>query len=150
VITMSVTYIGAEIRRLVVERSEGLCEYCLIAEEDTFLGCQLDHIISEKHRGATLSENLANACVFCNQAKGTDIGSIHWDSGELIRFFNPRTDRWSDHFALSGYRIEPRTEVGTVTARILSFNSVERLLERQALQLLDRYPNAAARRRLQV
>jgi hypothetical protein len=45
---MSVTYIRAELRRLVVARSEGLCEYCLIAEEDTFYGCECDHIISEE------------------------------------------------------------------------------------------------------
>src|SRR5262249_7484988 len=37
---MSVTYISAELRRLVVARAEGLCEYCLIAEEDTFFGCE--------------------------------------------------------------------------------------------------------------
>lgn len=30
---MSVTYVSAELRRLVVARAEGLCEYCLIAEE---------------------------------------------------------------------------------------------------------------------
>lgn len=46
---MSVTYIRAELRRQVVARAEGICEYCLIAEDDTFYGCEADHIISEKH-----------------------------------------------------------------------------------------------------
>jgi hypothetical protein len=146
---MSVSYISADLRRLVVSRSEGLCEYCLIAEEDTVFGCELDHIISEKHAGATVAENLANACVFCNQAKGTDVGSIHWDSGGFIRLFNPRTDRWADHFVLAGYRIETLSAIGAVTARVLGFNTIERLLERQALQLLGRYPNTAALQRMQ-
>jgi hypothetical protein len=145
---MSVTYISTDLRRLVVERSEGLCEYCLLAEEDTVFGCELDHIISEKHGGATVAENLANACAFCNQAKGSDIGSVHTDTNEFIRFFNPRTDRWPEHFILSGYRIEPLTTIGAVTARILGLNTVERLLERQALTLHNRYPSAAARRRM--
>ena len=57
---MSVTYITAELRRLVVARSEGICEYCLIAEDDTFYGCEADHIISEKHGGSTNPDNLAN------------------------------------------------------------------------------------------
>jgi hypothetical protein len=138
------------LRRLVVSRAEELCEYCLIGEEDTFYGCEVDHIISEKHGGATQEDNLAYACVFCNQAKGSDVGSIHWDSGEFVRFFNPRTDRWADHFVLVGSRIEEATRIGAVTARILAFNSNERLLERQTLQEMNRYPSNAALRRMQA
>lgn len=33
---MSVSYINAELRRFVLARSKRLCEYCLLAEEDTF------------------------------------------------------------------------------------------------------------------
>jgi hypothetical protein len=61
---MSETYISAELRRLVAARAEGLCEYCLIHEEDTFFGCEVDHIISEKHGGSTDAGNLAYACLF--------------------------------------------------------------------------------------
>ena len=145
---MSITYVNAELRRLVQSQAEGLCEYCLIAEDDTGLGCEVDHIISEKHDGATREENLAMACVFCNSAKGSDVGSIIPETGAFIRFFNPRTDRWSEHFFLKDYRIEPLTVIGRVTVRILQFNSVERLLERQALALVKRYPNAAALKRM--
>lgn len=44
--------------------------------EDTYFGCQVDHIISEKHGGATEEHNLAYACSYCNRNKGSDIGSI--------------------------------------------------------------------------
>jgi hypothetical protein len=142
------SYVSAELRRLVVARAEGLCEYCLIAEADTFFGCEVDHIISEKHGGPTEAENLAYACVFCNQAKGSDVGSIHWESGEFVRFFNPRKDEWSQHFTLLGNRIEALTAIGAVTARILNFNSTERLFEREALQATDRYPSAEALKRM--
>ena len=141
---MPVTYIAAELRRLVVARADGLCEYCLIAEEDTFYGCQADHIISEKHGGSTAADNLAYACVFCNQAKGSDVGSVHWETSAFVRFFNPRTDAWADHFALVGARIEGLTPIGSVTARILGFNSAERLLERKTLLEMNRYPTTAA------
>lgn len=147
---MSVTYVSAELRRLVGSRAEGLCEYCLIAEEDTFYGCAVDHIISEKHGGPTQEDNLCSACVVCNQAKGSDIGSIHWETGEFVRFFNPRTDRWADHFVLMGSQIEGLTPIGVVTARILNFNSGERLLERNTLQGMGRYPSAAAGSRMRV
>ena len=100
---MSVTYVTVELRQLVVTRAEAICEYCLIAEEDTFFGCELDHIISEKHGGPTSAENLAFACVACNQMKGSDIASIDWETGELTRLYHPRTDKWSHHF-LAGNR----------------------------------------------
>ena len=70
------SYVSTELRRQVVGRAAGLCEYCMIHESDTYLGCQVDHIVSEKHGGPTISENLAYACVFCNRAKGSDVGSV--------------------------------------------------------------------------
>ncbi|HEX5758210.1 MAG TPA: HNH endonuclease signature motif containing protein [Thermoanaerobaculia bacterium] len=133
---------GADLRRLVAERAGRACEYCRIHEDDTFFGCEVDHIISEKHGGATDPDNLAFACFVCNRRKGSDIGSIAPGSGAFTRFFNPRQDRWSDHFALSddALTIQPRTSIGAVTERILGFNTAERRLEREALRALGRYP----------
>lgn len=139
---MSTTYISVELHRLVASRADHLCEYCLIHEEDTFFGCEVDHIISEKHGGPTAAENLAYACVFCNRNKGSDIGSIllPLSSGRFSRFFNPRTDLWCEHFVLDsvdGETIHASSEIGEVTARILGFNTAERLLERRALRAVD-------------
>jgi hypothetical protein len=151
---LSTTYISAELRRTVVARADGLCEYCLIHEDDTFFGCEVDHIISEKHGGPTAADNLAYACLFCNRNKGSDVGSIvlPLKSGVFSRFYNPRTDAWSEHFALDdsdGVTIKPLTDVGDVTARIFAFNTSERLLERQTLRAVGRYPTAEARRRIE-
>ena len=84
--------------------------------------------------------NLAFACVLCNRHKETDIASIFLPTGELVRLFNPRQDRWSDHFRIDGARILPLTKLGEATARILGFNFSERILERQALLFSGRYP----------
>lgn len=140
-------YISLQLRRLVTSRADHLCEYCLILEVDT-LGCEIDHIISVKHGGLTTEDNLAYACVFCNLHKGTDLGSINWRTRELVRFFNPRRDFWGDHFRLDGAVIQPLTDLGEVTARILDFNSEDRILERQALIEVGRYPSAAAQQRM--
>lgn len=126
-------YISAEIRRLVAERAGYRCEYCLIHENDTFFGCEVDHIISRKHGGTNAPDNLAYACVFCNRHKGADIGSISPSTGKLTRLYNPRKDRWSKHFRLNGAEIEALTGIGEVTIRILDFNNHERFLERKAL-----------------
>lgn len=142
------SYVSAALRRVVATRANALCEYCLIHEDDTVFGCEVDHIISEKHGGATEGGNLAYACAFCNRAKGSDIGSILQSTGVFVRFFNPRLDRWAEHFTLDGVAISALSDIGNVTGRILAFNTDERLLERQILRDVGRYPSAAAVTRL--
>jgi len=43
--------VSERLRRQVAERAYHVCEYCLLHEDDTFWGCQIDHIISRKHGG---------------------------------------------------------------------------------------------------
>ena len=147
---MSTTYVSAELRRIVVARAQGICEYCLIHEDDTFFGCQVDHISSEKHGGPTQSDNLAYACLFCNLHKGSDVGTFIPGTQSLSRFFNPRTDLWNEHFALhaDGITLVPLTEIGEATARIFRFNIPDRLEERQELRNIGRYPAPLTIRRI--
>jgi HNH endonuclease len=139
---MSVTYIPSQMRRDVIARAKKCCEYCRIHEDDTGFGCEVDHILSEKHGGETTIDNLSYACFFCNRNKGSDLGSVRSSSDYvLIRFFHPRLDTWDEHFSLSEtMHIEPLTDIGLVTSRILGFNAENRVLERIALALQNRYP----------
>ena len=131
------TYIPADIRRIVIDRAASRCEYCLIHESDTFCGCQIDHIVAEKHGGKTTTSNLAFTCAFCNRFKGSDIGSIADSTGEYTRFYNPRTDTWDEHFRLADFRIFPLTPIGETTCSILQFNNTDRVLEREAIGNLN-------------
>lgn len=138
------TRVDAETRRLVAERAGNICEYCLIAEQDSFFRHQIEHIISLKHGGSSEPDNLAYSCVFCNSNKGSDIGSIIESGGELIRFFNPRVDKWFEHFRLDGAVTVPLTDIGAVTVKILKMNAEERVLEREVLIERGLYPNEDA------
>lgn len=104
---MARPYLAPELRKLVAKRANYLCEYCLMSEKERPIGCQIDHIVSLKHGGENSEENLAYACLPCNLNKGTDLGSINRKTGELVRFFNPRRDQWSEHFCLKDGRIKP-------------------------------------------
>jgi hypothetical protein len=53
------------------------------------------------------------------------------------------------HFRLKGAMIQPLTDIGEVTARILQFNSSDRLLERQLLIEVNRYPSPNALKRME-
>lgn len=144
---MSTTYISADLRRQIISQANSICEYCLIHEEDTFFGCHVDHIISEKHGGSTTANNMAFACSVCNLRKGSDIALLT-SSGVLTRLYNPRLDIWPQHFALVGAVIEPLTDIGEVTISLLQFNTGERILERQELAKVQRYPSKAASKQL--
>lgn len=99
-------------------------------------------MVSEKHGGRTEEENLALACAPCNRRKGSDIGSVIPGTEELVRLYNPRTDRWDEHFLLDPLTmaIVPRTVIGTVTVRMLGLNEPDRINERQLLFRAGRYP----------
>lgn len=94
------------------------------------LAFEMEHIVAEKHGGITSADNLALACPYCNRYKGSDLGSLDPETGILTPFFNPRTQRWEDHFAVDGPRIIPLTPAGRVTILILQMNHPDRLRER--------------------
>ena len=134
------SYIPAALRQFVIERAAGRCEYCRFPQDVSFLSFEIDHVISEKHGGATAAENLALACVFCNSFKGTDLGSLDPATGQLTAFFNPRTHAWDDHFRIEeDGNLQPHTPEGRVTVAILRMNDPERVLERQLLVQIGRY-----------
>jgi hypothetical protein len=131
--------INQALRTDVALRAHRRCEYCLIREEDCAFRPQVDHIVSRKHGGNSLPENLAYACVLCNRRKSGDVASI--ENGELVRLFHPRQDLWSDHFQIDGSLIRALTEVGAATSKLLHFNVPERRAERALLQTLGSYPS---------
>lgn len=88
--------------------------------------------------------------MYCNRFKGSDIGSIIFDKKEFFRFYHPRWDNWGEHFQLNDSTIEPLTNIGQVTARILGFNDQLRLLERQLLIDKKKYPSSVAIRRMKT
>jgi hypothetical protein len=132
--------ISAALRREVRERARERCEYCLLVESQAFFPHEPDHLIALKHGGKTMSANLALACFDCNRFKGSDIASIDPVTGELVALFNPRTQRWSDHFRLDGGKIVPLTPIGRVTEKLLRLNLPSRVEVRARLATLPQYP----------
>jgi hypothetical protein len=142
------TGVGERQRREVAERAYHVCEYCLLHQEDTFWGCEVDHIISRKHGGPTTAGNLAWACTVCNGHKGSDRGTLAGQPPQLTRLFHPRSDRWDECFQLVGLRIEPVNPVGEATVKLLQLNHENRQREREILALIGRFPTIEALARM--
>lgn len=134
------SYVPVDLRRLIVDRAQGCCEYCYIHEDDHYLTHEVDHIISIKHRGTTIVDNLCLSCFDCNRYKGSDIGSLDLETDTFTPLFNPRTMQWDTHLQLNNGVIVPLTSEGRVTVFLLRLNSSERLVRRQGLIALGRYP----------
>lgn len=134
------SYIPEHLRQQVIERANNCCEYCLLPLDDDYVRPEVDHIIAIKHRGATTEENLCLSCIDCNRHKGSDLGSIDSVTHDFAFLYNPRHDRWAEHFRLQDEAIEPLTPQGRVTVFLLRMNEPLRVLERTALIKINRYP----------
>lgn len=66
------TSIPIELRRTVIERANQRCEYCRKPVVG-FFAHEVDHVIAQKHGGATVLTNLAFACFECNRYKAATL-----------------------------------------------------------------------------
>jgi hypothetical protein len=93
----------------------------------------LDHIIPEAAGGLTLEGNLWLACHSCNEFKGVQTRARDTRTGRHVRIFNPRSQRWRDHFTWSpdGTQVIGVTSCGRATIAALQLNHEEVVLARR-------------------
>ncbi len=136
------TYIPAELHRLITSKAGNCCEYCHLSQEDASFTFHIEHVIAEKHDGKTTADNLCLSCPECNTFKGSNIASLD-DFGGMLAIsllYNPHTQRWDDYFRFNGNFIEPLTPEGRVTVKILQMNCPEAIAEREIFRKLGTYP----------
>ena len=121
------------LRDALRQRAGARCEYCRMPERFAPLRFQKDHVVALKHRGATAPENLAWSCADCNAHKGSNLAGLDPHTGKLERLFNPRADRWEEHFEWHGAELAGKTAIGRVTVAVLQINREERLVLLQEL-----------------
>lgn len=116
--------ITAALRRAVAGRARGCCEYCRSQVRFAMSSFVLDHIVPRSAGGATDVENLAFACAGCNAHKYNKTSAVDPVSGETVALYNPRRDRFRDHFTWSAdfTRIHGLTPSGRATVEALEMN----------------------------
>jgi hypothetical protein len=130
------------LREQVWRRAASRCEYCQMPQEFIDASHQVDHVIAEKHRGATTLENLALACFHCNNHKGPNIAGVDPATGQVTPLFHPRHDRWEDHFKWHGPTLAGLTPIGRTTVEVLEINLRHRVAHRRALIEEGAFPTA--------
>jgi hypothetical protein len=123
----------AGLRQLVWERAGSACEYCRLPQQFDRARFEVEHIIPEKHQGATSAENLALACFFCNRYKGPNLSGIDPESGTIVALYHPRRDRWLDHFRWDKSVLRGLTPCGRATIVVMRINDAPRVALRALL-----------------
>jgi hypothetical protein len=120
----------------VRQRANDRCEYCgLLQDEDPFFRFNTEHVIPRQHGGGDELTNLALARHHCNLHKGPNLAGIDPDSGELVALFNPRRQRWEEHFERREVWVLGRTPVGRATVRVMAMNAEEQRELRAVLEV---------------
>jgi hypothetical protein len=130
----------AEVVQLVRTRAAQRCEYCPMHQALQGATFHIEHGVPQSGGGSTDESNLSLACPSCNLHKSDRLQVADPDSNALVPLFNPRTDRWSDHFRWDGYLLVGLTTIGTATVFALQMNHARRLLIRQAEELVGLFP----------
>jgi len=86
------------LREAAKKRANGLCEYCRSPFSCSPGFFVADHITPKSLGGKARLANLAFACSNCNGFKGQKIKAADPLSKQMVRLFNPRRQRWEDHF----------------------------------------------------
>lgn len=117
--------------RLVHERASYTCEYCQTTQRVIGQAMHVEHI---EPRGGDLPENLCLACSSCNFSKGILTSTIDPRTSLIVALYNPRTQKWDEHFAWSedGLTIIGLTPTGRATVARLKMNQ-PRIIEARTI-----------------
>jgi hypothetical protein len=134
--------VSATLRHHVRERAQGLCEYCHFPARFTNAAFHCDHILPRKLGGKTTIENLAWSCSWCNASKSIKTHVRDSQTKRLVPLFNPRRQRWSQHFSWSEDTlfIIGQTTIGRTTVEALQLNRTELLNLRRVLRAAGEHP----------
>ena len=101
------------------------CEYCGTSEWITGIPLEVDHIRPRSRRGTSSRTNLCRACSSCNPYKADQTRGLDPITSKRVWLFNPRRQRWTDHFRWSedSVQIVGLTPCGRATVGTLKMNN---------------------------
>ncbi len=110
--------LDAQIRRQAKNR----CGYCLNPQELLPYKLEIEHIFPKSLGGESIEENLWLACRECNAHKAAKTEAIDNLTDKTVKLFNPRTQKWNEHFEFSkdDSQIIGKTPCGRAAARNLA------------------------------
>jgi hypothetical protein len=123
-------YLPIDLVRRVREAARDRCGYCLSPQHLVMAPLEVEHIVPLAAGGLNDESNLWLSCPLCNRHKGDRAAAIDPESGAEVPLFDPRRQRWSEHFAWSadGLRVLGLTPIGRATVAALHLDDDPRAL----------------------
>ncbi len=117
--------INDALRKQIRTEAGNRCGYCLSLQKYVLGVLEIDHIIPQAKGGTDDPDNLWLACRLCNGYKGVQTTALDPKTGKISQLFNPRKQKWSQHFQWSsnGTQIEGKTATGRATVNALQLNN---------------------------
>jgi hypothetical protein len=130
------------IQEQVRQRANYLCEYCHASEQYQYVRFTVEHVIPIAGGGTNHFDNLALACFHCNRRKSDNLVAIDPQSQSEVSLFNPRCDRWNNHFIWSTDELSiiGLTPIGQATVKALALNRERVINIRAADKEIGRHP----------
>jgi HNH endonuclease len=130
------------LRKAVCERAADCCEYCQMQANLSHDPFSAEHILPISKGGLDALNNLAWACLGCNLYKATTTYVFDLLTGDLVPLYNPRTEKWSDHFEWSENFsiIVGTTPIGRATITCLKLNRIGLINLRKILVAVGKHP----------
>jgi hypothetical protein len=112
----------------VRQRAQFRCEYCHYPELLSSAPLSIDHIHPQSLGGSDELDNLALACRRCNERRYNFMTGADPETGVESPLFNPRQQKWSEHFiwSVDALRIIGKTSCGRATCSRLDLNDERR------------------------
>lgn len=122
---MSSRELNPDLRRRVREASHDRCGYCLSPQQYVMGKLEVEHIVPRSQGGSEDESNLWLSCSLCNRFKGIQVNAVDSVEGIVVALFNPRTQRWEEHFQWDtvGTTIRGLTPTGRATVEALRLNN---------------------------
>jgi HNH endonuclease len=139
---MSRPYVSAQLAAQILADAGHRCGYCRTDERLTGSPLSIEHILPIVAGGPTERENLWRSCRECNERKGAQVQATDPESGEVVDLYNPRTQRWADHFRWSedGLLVIGVTTVGRATVAAIDLNRSHQIVARQRWVVVGWHP----------
>ena len=117
----------------VAERAHFRCEYCRAPEAVFNEPFDVEHIYPISLGGSSDLDNLALSCGSCNVFKSDVVKTWGDETQSAVPLFNPRIDRWADHFSLDeeSALLAGLTETGRAMVTLLRLNRPRHLNARR-------------------
>ena len=131
------------LRHVLEERAGRRCEYCKVHAAIQLATFHLDHVRPVSRTGPDDVDNRAFSCPTCNLAKSNRTTLLDPETGASVPLFNPRQDRWTDHFGFEGLYIVGLTPIGRALVAAFDLNSTQRVFIRSIEQGAGLYPPTA-------